>query len=509
MKIIFKILILSLFTLFISLQGFAQTCADLFSLEKSLIATQKLSASPDKAFFTSWRDLDPKDLLFLPGAHEALNERVKALTGAEVPAEVFEKRDIHFRPSMALAPKLKAVVVYALNARLDFSTGILLDALKYHASQGTEVVVVLSQLNQKIFSASPFASAQARKQQAFLDVIRAAGNGNNVKALFWGENGSDQSNDASLRHIMTAMHAKAQITIGHDPKDSTYIGGGRNLADNYFLDSASDYSAKPDYIQYHVIDANGKRTQRRESPFFSVSDLDIRVNSHSFAIDAATQLVNLLAVKDRNEVLPYVTDHNVMAQRDSQIYPESGALIRHFISRPKLDNCKLTGCIIGDLRMAKKRIRIITPYVGDMPELLSELVDAANRGVEVELITNIDIKGDDFAPGLVGASNRANLLKLKNALKLKIYGWNYKVPMVHIKILQIDDDYISSHAFNWNRRSFNYDVENGVEIVSSVAVSRFNITFDYTKNVLADPVSELKKPGLLHRIIISLTKNHF
>ncbi len=505
MKILLKHLLLSFVALSFSLQGGAQTCADLFARKASYIASQKLETAPDSSFYTPWHSADPKDMKFLLKAYDALNERVKVLTGAEVPYEVFEKRDIRFRPSMENAPKLKAVVVYALNARLDFSTGILLDALKYHASQGTEVVVVLSQINQRLFGLNPFSKAQAIKQQEFLDVIKAAGNGTNVKALFWGESGSDQSNDATLRNMTSAMHAKAQITIGFDPKDSNYIGGGRNLADNYYLETASDYSDRPDYIQYHKLGPDGKVVEKRESPFFSVSDFDIRVQNNDFAIDAATQLVNLLAVNDKTEILPFLGQSKPNALEALSAF---GTSLRHFLSRPKVDDGKLEASLIKDIRMAKQRIRIITPYVGNMPQLLTELVAAANRGVDIELITNLEIKGDDFAPGLVGAANRSSLRKL-DISKLRIYGWNYKQPMVHIKIVQIDDDYLTSHAFNWNRRSFNYDVENGIEIVSPQAVERFNPIFEYIKTELADPVSEIKEVAFLQRMLIKLIGNNF
>ncbi len=504
MKTVLNFFVVSLLALTFSIQSGAQTCTDLFKRSASFIATKKIQTEPDASFYTPWHPTNSNEMKFLMRPYDALNERVKVLTGAEVPFEVFENRDIRFRPNMANAPKLKAVVVYALNARLDFSTGIILDALKYHASQGTEVVVVLSQINQRLFGLNPFSKAQAIKQQQFLDVIKAAASGNNVKALFWGESGSDQSNDAILRNINSCMHAKAQITIGYDEKDSTYIGGGRNLGDNYYLNAASDYSERPDYIQYHRLDVNGKVAEKKESSFFSVSDFDIRIQNNGFAVDSAKQLVNLLAVNEKSEVLPFLGDSIV--QDKPALYATS---VRHFLSRPKVDDHKLEESLVRDIRMAKERIRIVTPYFGNMPQLLTELIAAANRGVEVELTTNIEIKGDDFAPGLLGAANRTNLLKLKDISKLKIFGWNYKLPMVHIKIVQIDSDYLTSHAFNWNRRSFNYDVENGIEIVSHDVVKEFEPLYQYIKTELADPVTTISEVDFMQRMLIKLIGNNF
>jgi phosphatidylserine/phosphatidylglycerophosphate/cardiolipin synthase-like enzyme len=446
------------------------------------------------AFGTPWRNVPLADLQLLVKPSDALRVRVEALSGEKMPEKAFEDKDIHYRPSFQNAPRLKSLMVFALNARLDFSTGLIFDAIKYHAAQGTQVVVVLSRLNQLVFSVPGSANAEAKMQADMLQSIQAAGP--NVKVVFWGESGNTHSSDPSLLHIGAAMHAKALVGVGVNPKDSFYIGGGRNLADNYYLQVPSDNSTRPEYAQYK----NG---------FYSVSDLDVAVRNHSFSLDVSRHLINLFSVEQRKrlvEMNPHFEPRLLTKQEPNLQVEDTTLALRHFISRPRVDGGELKRDVLESLRNAKRSIRIVTPYMGHLREIFDAISEAAGRGVKVEIVTNLEIKGDDFAPNFVAAVNRINLREvMKN---VQVYGWNYKEPMVHIKILQIDNDYVSVHAFNFNRRSFAGDVENGVQFMGPKASDFIDPIYTHIRDNLSDPVEHLAAVDLMTTTMSILLRPH-
>lgn len=113
------------------------------------------------------------------------------------------------------------------------------------------------------------------------------------------------------------------------------------------------------------------------------------------------------------------------------------------------------------LDTAKKKILISSPYFRPVKEIAQALDRAIARGVDITIITRLDLEGDtaDFILGAVNKDGVNRFLK-----KVKVYEYTEPKVILHSKLLMIDNEISFISSVNLNKRSFYHDLENGVVI---------------------------------------------
>jgi cardiolipin synthase len=109
---------------------------------------------------------------------------------------------------------------------------------------------------------------------------------------------------------------------------------------------------------------------------------------------------------------------------------------------------------------AKKTLRIENAYF--LPDDLTrkELVEAANRGTKIEII----VPGKKIDQKLVRAASKRHWPELLKA-GIKIY--EYEPTMVHVKLMIVDDKFVSVGSGNFDNRSIRLNDEANLDVLDS------------------------------------------
>ncbi len=164
---------------------------------------------------------------------------------------------------------------------------------------------------------------------------------------------------------------------------------------------------------------------------------------------------------------------------------------RSFISFSGTRSGQLESMYADLIATANKKIRILTPYLNPTPPLLAAMKAAALRGVEIEIVTNLKLIGDDFprfVVDLIEASSNCGACNVPSTSK--IYTWN-QPQTFHPKVVQIDGETLVIGSVNLSKRSFVKDVENGNIFRGASANSQFDAIFE---NGILPNVSLVTKP---------------
>jgi phosphatidylserine/phosphatidylglycerophosphate/cardiolipin synthase-like enzyme len=141
---------------------------------------------------------------------------------------------------------------------------------------------------------------------------------------------------------------------------------------------------------------------------------------------------------------------------------EERPLARHVMSLPFFDGYQLEKFYIDMIDSAQAEIVLTTPYFRPSVAISSALDRAVQRGVQVKVVTRIQLAGDG-TPQIAEDVNKQGINRhLKN---VAIYEWTDKKSIMHAKILVIDKSLSFVSSVNLNRRSFIHDTESGVLIL--------------------------------------------
>jgi cardiolipin synthase len=132
------------------------------------------------------------------------------------------------------------------------------------------------------------------------------------------------------------------------------------------------------------------------------------------------------------------------------------ALCRGITDGPNEDLDALSWILRGAFAAAQRRILIMTPYFVPDRTLVADLIGAALRGVEVEIL----LPGKNNLP-FVHWATRAMLWELLEAGVRVHY---QPPPFVHSKLLLVDDDYALIGSANIDPRSLRLNFEFNVEV---------------------------------------------
>ena len=145
---------------------------------------------------------------------------------------------------------------------------------------------------------------------------------------------------------------------------------------------------------------------------------------------------------------------------------------------------KILDALLADFEKAQKgdRIRLAMFYVAES-DILAALTDAANRGVEVELI--LDPNQNAFGNEKTGLPNRpvVNEMLEESNDQLKVRWYNTVIGQFHTKTIMIEtaeETIISGGAANYTERALdNYNLENNIRIIAPNDSELANTMNDY------------------------------
>lgn len=123
---------------------------------------------------------------------------------------------------------------------------------------------------------------------------------------------------------------------------------------------------------------------------------------------------------------------------------------------------------------AKKSLRIENAYFLPDDLVRKELVEAAKRGARVEII----VPGKKIDQKLVRSASRRHWPELLNA-GIKIY--EYQPTMVHVKLMVVDDKFVSVGSGNFDNRSIRLNDEANLDVLSSDFAAQQTNLFEIDK----------------------------
>jgi len=139
-----------------------------------------------------------------------------------------------------------------------------------------------------------------------------------------------------------------------------------------------------------------------------------------------------------------------------ELKPEGSALARAVSDGPDKDFRKLNWIILGALSCARKKVTIVTPYFIPDRALLSALITAALRGVEIIIV----LPEVNNLPYVKWAS-RSYLWEL---LQQGVRIFSQPAPFVHTKFMVVDRSWSLIGSANLDPRSLRLNFEFGVEV---------------------------------------------
>ncbi len=131
---------------------------------------------------------------------------------------------------------------------------------------------------------------------------------------------------------------------------------------------------------------------------------------------------------------------------------------------------------------AEQRLWITTAYFNPDAELMALLIDAANRGVDIEVLVPGQHADKRFIQ-IVGEARYARLLDAGITVRM------YRTSMLHAKIMTVDGQVATVGSANINQRSAQYDEEVNLVIFDPAVVAELESDFrkDLAQSEAIDP----------------------
>ncbi len=123
------------------------------------------------------------------------------------------------------------------------------------------------------------------------------------------------------------------------------------------------------------------------------------------------------------------------------------------------------------IRIARQRLRITTPYFAPDDVTYDLLVDAAGRGVEIDVLVP-GPHADKRVAQLTSERRYGDLLEAGARI------WRYQPSMLHAKVLTVDGLLADIGSSNFNHRSFHLDEEIDVVVLDPTVVAALDEQMD-------------------------------
>ncbi|KQU92397.1 hypothetical protein ASD12_05670 [Mesorhizobium sp. Root102] len=124
---------------------------------------------------------------------------------------------------------------------------------------------------------------------------------------------------------------------------------------------------------------------------------------------------------------------------------------------------------------AAHHIHIVNPYLNLTPKLAQAVDRALTRGIRIDIVGRIDLKGD-IGGRFLTALNKLFVEKYGDRITIR----EFKAPdvVLHSKIMMIDERLVAISSVNLNNRSFFHDSENGMMVLDPAFYARMKPIYD-------------------------------
>lgn len=374
-----------------------------------------------------------ESIKILPEPEDSLYARVTGLLGTDLPADFVKNGNPYAELDFSKAPKFDAILVSYLVFRADFYGTLMGRLLAYHADQGAVVRIIVSDVIAHAKDKMMFEKLMARHP--------------NMKVIRY-EFDSKQQGGAWFSELHRTNHVKMFAAYSKEnPENSMVILGGRNIHDGFVFRTPVDVSKFPEIVNY----ASG------DDSWAYWRDFEMVVKGQDFVESIVRHYLNFYHINKDNLVMRL---SSVAVQKEAAAESEEESL-RHYVSIPFKDEPNLNLFYAKLIDTAKKKILISSPYFRPVAEIHDALQRAVDRGVDITIITRLDLEGDT-ADFILGAVNKDGVNKFLK--KVKVFEYTEPKVILHSKLLMIDDEVSFISSVNLNKRSFYHDLENGVVI---------------------------------------------
>lgn len=161
--------------------------------------------------------------------------------------------------------------------------------------------------------------------------------------------------------------------------------------------------------------------------------------------------------------------------------------------------------IVTMISCARERVRIASAYFNPGTHLANALIEAVERGVDVEIM----LPGEHADKRFVQIAGEATYERLLDAgVSIR----TYEVSMMHAKVITVDRVVASVGSTNFNQRSLRHDDEANIVIFDPDVVDILDrhLDEDHEQTILLDPERWAER-GVLQRVAerVSETVNHW
>lgn len=432
------------------------------------------------------------EIKILENEKEAFNLKVKALLGRELPAEMLRTANPYMSLDFSKAPKLKEILISALVFEKDFSGVVITRLLEHHAEKGVNISVIV---------ANPIVTKKSKKN--FAELMNKY---KNLKVKFFRFNsiGSHRSKTV-LSKYHKVNHIKI-FSVQGASVDSIFIGG-RNIHDGFLFDDPIDHSDFPEL------------TQRSQKKYSKWVDMDLLISNKKLNKAVRGQFKSFWNI-NQEDMYSNITSLFLGPRKQPNLKKDS-TYIRHFISVPYSDQLahtqqdisKKDGEYLGSLEKykvdlidsASRKIKLVSPYLNLTDKIYAAFERAIDRGVEVQIITRINLEGDTV-DALLTDVNKSMI----NRLYKKVDLYEYLTPrkILHSKIMLVDGQFTVVGSVNYNKRSFVHDTENFVAVWSKNFHNRMDKVFE-TYKLSSKRINEEQKASAFNKFIINSFETYF
>lgn len=427
------------------------------------------------------------DIKTLEEPIDGLKAKAETLLGQSLPNGFVEAMNPYADLDFSHAPKLNTILISYLVFRHDFYGTLIARLAKWHADHGTQVRILMSDV-----------IANKKDRQMLHGLVESS---NNIKVQEFRYNSDGGTLWDHLSEFHRTMHVKLLITLSGNADDNVVYIGGRNIHDGFVFMKTPDHSKFPELVQY----GSQKDADEGYAPW---RDYEMKIRSRKLAEQIASHYMTLWQRDSQTFYVRSINQNLVSnAPADPKYFEreDNSALVRHFMSIPYKDDDALEKFYIDVFDSAEKSIRLSTPYFRPTKKLGEAMQRAVERGVDVNLITRIDLSGDTAAI-ILGEVNKAGINRFLNKIKIK----EYTEPgvILHSKIILVDGKLSIIGSVNLNKRSFIHDMESGVMIYNPAYNKRMNQIMDgYVKQTRE--VTEKQKIALWKKVVIGIFDEEF
>lgn len=382
-------------------------------------------------------------------SRDGFNAKVEALMGAPLSDAAIDRGDPELPLDFSRAPRLKLIYLSSLEFKADFSGRVIERLIRHHAALGTKVRIMVTDVLER------------DKDDAMLHRLAAEFPNVELQEYRWrADHGAPI--DEQISQLHKVLHIKMLATLAVDPARSRVIIGGRNIHDGFLFHQPIDLSRYPNLEQY------GKTDGLSLNYYSNWSDFDIEFADNATVETLAAHLSTVwLRDADTNLARPF----SIPVRGDDR--PRGNA--RHFISVPYEDDHALEDYFVELVDAAQHHIQIVNPYLNLTPSLAQAFDRALARGVKIDIVGRIDLKGD-IGGKFLTALNKLFVEKYGDRINIR----EFKAPdvVLHSKIMMIDERLVAISSVNLNNRSFFHDSENGMTVLDPAFYVRMKPIYD-------------------------------